>query len=536
VEEAGYSLGIDSSTQGTTAVIVDLGSRSIAARAKVRYRDDPRLSAFALDRAAPILPPREEGEADQPVGVFLAALDAVLSDLPGRMLAGVRAVAVSAQQHGQVWLSAGAPSAFADLRAAGSGAAGRPALAERLASSLASDRSPIWMSSNTASEADHLRKAAGGTVAMTALSGSDSPLRFSGAVLRHRALREPELYAACRTVHLISSFLAGVFSGRADVPIDWGNGAGTSLMDWEGRRWSDGLVAAAADGLPGGAAALSARLPELSHPLSRVGSVARYFTERYGIPADAIVVAGSGDNPQTKVLAGGGLLSLGTSFVLMTGGRAPHPAANAMYDGLGRPFLFGCRTNGALTWEAARLERGVGADDFASCERALASVPPGSSIRVLQTVAESFPASPTLDLGRGADFESDYSGVVDSSLGLLLLGSRSFDAGSTDPRETLAVTGGAAASDGTLKRIAALWNRPVARIGEAGAAAGAAVAAAVALAPEPERDGLAAALAAAVSAPEPAVQPDPRFVAAYHGEAGYLRRLERAVAGFMRRS
>ena len=536
MQETGYSLGIDSSTQGTTAVLVDLGSRSIAARAKVRYRDDPRLSGYGLDRDLPILPPREEGEADQPVGVFLAALDAVLSDLPARMLAGVRAIAVSAQQHGQVWLSAKAPSAFTGLRADGAGRADRPGLAERLAPSLASDRSPIWMSADTAREADHLREAAGGTEAMTALSGSDSPLRFSGAVLRHRAIREPGTYSSCRAVHLISSFLSGVLSGRADAPIDWGNGAGTSLMDWGERRWSDGLVAAAADGLPGGAAALSARLPELSHPLSRVGAVARYFSERYGIPADAIVVAGSGDNPQTKVLAAGGLLSLGTSFVLMADGRAPHPAANAMYDGLGRPFLFGCRTNGALTWEAARLGRGVGADDFASCERALASVAPGSSIRVLQSVPESFPASPILDIGRGPDFQSDYSGVVDSSLGLLLLGSRSFDSASADPREALALTGGAAASDETLKRVAALWNRPVARIGEAGAAAGAAVAAAVALAPEAERVERAAALAAGVSAPEPAVMPDPRFVAAYHGEAGYLRRLERAVAGSMRRS
>ena len=63
MQETGYSLGIDSSTQGTTAVLVDLGSRTIAARAKVRYRDDPRLSGYGLDRDLPILPPREEGEA-----------------------------------------------------------------------------------------------------------------------------------------------------------------------------------------------------------------------------------------------------------------------------------------------------------------------------------------------------------------------------------------------------------------------------------------------------------------------------------------
>jgi len=526
---AGYALGIDSSTQGTAAVLVDLESANVAAQAKVRYRDDPRLASYCLNRAEPILPPREDGEADQPVGVFLAALDAALSDLPPDMLRRVRSIAVSAQQHGQLWLSARAEAAYAGLRLDGAGLVGSPGLAERFAPALASDRAPIWMSSNTAREAARLREAAGGTDAMTALSGSDSPLRFSGAVLRHRAMREPDTYAACRTAHLISSFLASVLSGRADAPIDWGNGAGTSLMDWGARRWSDLLVAAAADGLPGGAEALLARLPALAHPLSRVGPVARYFTARYGIPDGALVVAGSGDNPQTKVLAGGGLLSLGTSFVLMTDGVRPHPSANAMYDGLGRPFLFGCRTNGALTWESVRLGHGLDADDFSASERALASTPPGSVLRILQKERESFPESPPLDIGRQRDFAADYAGVVDSALGLVLLGSRRFDAGAAASRGALAVTGGAAASDETLKRIAALWERPVVRIGEAGAAAGAAVAAAVALLPEEERSERAAALAAGVSARGRAIEPDPRYVAAYHGDGAYLSRLERSV-------
>ncbi len=522
----GFSLGIDSSTQSTTAVLVDLGNLSVAAEAQVRYRDDPRLAGFGLEENQILLAPREEGEADQPALLFLAALDAVLSDLPRGLLERVRAVAVSAQQHGQVWLGRGAPAAYAGLGYAGVGLSGAPGLAERFKSALASERAPIWMSANTSAEAEQLRKAAGGPEAMTALSGSDSPLRFSGAVLRRRALREPDAYSACSTVHLISSFLASVLAGRRDAPVDWGNAAGTSLMDWERREWSGLLLRAAAEGLPGGETGLRTRLPALAHPLEGAGTAARYFTERYGIPPDALVVAGSGDNPQTKVLAAGGLLSLGTSFVLMDEGTRPHRSANAMYDGLGRPFLFGCRTNGSLTWEAVRRSHGLGADDFESSERALAGVPPGSVLRVLQTERESFPDSPPVDYGRREDFAGDYAGAVDSALGLLWLGSRAF-AGEGSARKPLTVTGGAASSDGILARAAAIWGVPVTRIGKAGAAAGAAVAAAAALVPEEEREEYAGRASAGVTGRGRRTEPDPGFVASYHGPDGYLGRLER---------
>ncbi len=87
----------------------------------------------------------------------------------------------------------------------------------------------------------------------------------------------------------------------------------------------------------------------------------------------------------------------------MTEGRRPHISANAMYDGLGRPFMFGCRTNGALALETLRVRAGLAPDDFAAAEAALASVPvggfPGSPVRIFQPDNESFPASGSIDAG-----------------------------------------------------------------------------------------------------------------------------------------
>jgi xylulokinase len=306
-------------------------------------------------------------------------------------------------------------------------------------------------------------------------------------------------------------------------------------MDWSKRSWDPELVAAAAAGLPGGGESLMARLPPIAHPLALVGRAAAYFVERYGLSSDCAIVAGSGDNPQSKVLASGALLSLGTSFVLMVEGKKPHASANAMYDGLGRPFLFGCRTNGALSWESVRTAHGLAASDFGASEKALASEAPGSLLRIVQGERESFPDSRAIMPPSLGSFSRDYAAVVDSSLGLMALASAPF-AGKVDQ---VAVTGGAAASPGVLARVAAIWGVPALPIADAGAAAGAAVAAAVALEPEAGRDALADRARAVAARPGKAVEPDPIAVAAYRGQGGFLDRLERefsaAAAGANKR-
>ena len=519
------ALGIDSSTQSTSAVLLDRTTFQTVAEAKVRYRDDPRLSRYGLSDGAPILEPREKGEADQPAALFLDALDALLADLGPGLLGRIAAVDFSAQQHGQVWIGAEAAKAMTALRGSGAGAPSAPGLAARIGPGLAYERAPIWMSANTAHEAADLRAAMGGSEGMTARSGSDSPLRFSGAVLRRTAKRFPEIYARAYRFHLISSFLAGVFAGDPESPIDWGNGSGTSLMDWSGKRWDPHLLNACASGLPGGSEGLASRLPRLEHPLAIIGKAASYFVERYGFSPDCAIVAGSGDNPQSKVLASGALLSLGTSFVLMVEGEKPHISANAMYDGLGRPFLFGCRTNGALAWEAVRTAHGLKADDFGASERALAAIAPGTEVRIVQNERESFPDSGATNPPSLGSFEADYAAAVDSSLGLMAVASAPF-AGKV---AEVAVTGGVAASRGVLSRVAAIWGVRALPIADAGAAAGAAVAAACALVPEFEREALAERARAVAARPGVPVEPDPKAVKACRGPGGFLEKVSKEL-------
>jgi len=109
---------------------------------------------------------------------------------------------------------------------------------------------------------------------------------------------------------------------------------------------------------------------------------------------------------------------------------------------------------------------------------------------------------------------------VDSSLGLLYRGSLPWLGGAGSAKsEPLAVTGGPTASAGILRRIAAIWNRPVVTIGTTGAALGAA-AAALAF------DGVTTPLLP----PSVAVQPLAADVEALHRPGGYLDSLEEFLA------
>lgn len=536
------TLGLDVSTQSISAVVVDVDEARVVAEHSLAYRRDERLNRFGIDFESLVCPPREPGEADQPPLMFLAGLDAIFADLAkgGAPLGDLVAIAVSAQQHGHVYLGKRGIEAIRGLGSEAGGGlaggtslgdgvasrAGGPPLADRFRDAFAYGTAPIWQSAQTGAEADAIRRSVGGREAVVELSGSDSPLRFTGAVARHVGSRFPDCWQRTEQLSLLSSFISAVLAANPETPIDWGNGSGMSLMDYRSKEWAPALVAAVGDALPEGPGGLRRRLPTLAAPTTIAGTVAPYFSSRYGIPADCLVTIGSGDNPQSKIMAAGDLLSLGSSFVLMVDTGEPRVDvqgyANSMYDGLGRPFVFACRTNGALVWDRVRARFGA---DLAAADAALESTEAGSSLVVWQPYADSYPVAPPIDApditaGR-LPFERAYAGVVDSALALTWHFARGFDTRG----DTLAVTGGPSASRAILERIAAIWRRPVVPVGAGGAALGASLSAAVG---RGEADGRAvdvARLRDRLVPPGRTVEPDPAAVARYHGEDGYLERL-----------
>ena len=524
------ALGLDSSTQSLSAAVINIDTAEKCFEHSLDYRVDERLNQFGIGEDY-ILPPKEEGEAEQPPLMYLVSLDALFADMraAGVALEDIVVINTSGQQHGHVYLNRNAAHIFSDLQKSESHASELKTL---LADVFSYPTAPIWMTANTIAQTDVVRNGVGGKAEMIALSGSDAPLRFTGTVIRRVGEQSPERYAATAKIQLISSFIPGVLTGNTDVPIDYGNACGMSLMNYRKQGWDAALLEATADGLPGGVAAFQSKLPALAPPDSVVGNLATYYVEKYGFDPGCAVIAGSGDNPQAKVPIAGDLLSLGTSFVNMvsTDGDTldPEGFANAMYDGINRPFMFGCRTNGAMVWDAVRANYGFAKEDYAPAEAALEAVTPGKLMTFWQPKIESFPVSGAFELIRTAPehtLAADYTGIIETSLAALYTYSAVFTKQTHAP---LFVTGGATDSPGIMRRVAGIWNRPTLPVEKGGAALGAAVAGVKAFLDantdtENEFFDIEAFSASVLKRGEP-IQPNPADVAAYHGEGKYLQR------------
>ena len=539
---AQLALGLDSSTQSLTAVAVDIEQRKTVYQKSLDYLADPRLNRFGINDDY-ILPPEEEGDANQPVAMYFASLDAIFSDLAaefpdcGLNLEDVAVINTSGQQHGHVLLTRVARQEVPALRE--TGALSNENLVSLLEKSPAVPFARIWRTSSTSEQAASLREALGGKEKIIELTGSNAPLRFSAFGIMKTARECPEPYRSTWRIHQISSLIPAILAGNADIPLDFGNACGSSLMDYRGKRWCKPVLKAISS-LPAGIdLTLEDKLPLLSSGKTIAGDIAGYFVGKYGFKPDCKIGIGSGDNPQTKVLVEGSLLSLGSSFVNMveTDGRTLDMKgyANAMYDAFDRPFMFGCRTNGALRWDNVRVNFGMAKDDYQPGERALRKTPAGNSGRIFlwQAEAESFPASgafgPARFGYRKEDFSADYTGIIESSLASVFLHSKHF----TAPGGTLYLTGGPSESPEIIRRVAALWNRTVVPVEKGGASLGAAVSGAYALLLsrgnrlDPGKYGF-----SFLSKKVP-VEPRPDDVKAYHEQGGYLEKFEAFENNFL---
>ena len=532
------ALGLDSSTQSLSAVVIDIDTAEKYFEHSLDYRADARLNRYGIGEDY-ILPPREEGEAEQPPLMYLASLDAMFADMreAGVPLESILLINTSGQQHGHVYLNSEADALLAQLASFQNFKEDERDLQTLLKDAFAYPNAPIWMTANTVAQTDAVRNGVGGKAEMINLSGSDAPLRFTGTVMRRVGERFPKHYAATAKVQLISSFIPAVLTGNANVPIDYGNACGMSLMNYRSKTWDPALLAATGQGLPGDVEAFQSKLPALARPDSIVGSLAAYYIEKYGFEGRCAVIAGSGDNPQAKVPVAGDLLSLGTSFVNMvsTDGDTldPEGFANAMYDGINRPFMFGCRTNGAMVWDAVRNNYGLAKEAYAPAEAALKQVAPGQFMTFWQPKTESFPVSGAFDLIRAAaqpTLSEDYTGIIETSLAAVYVYSAVFTKQTQAP---LFVTGGATDSPEIMRRVAGIWNRPTLPVEKGGAALGAAVAGVKALHDAANESFDIEAFSASVLKRGEPIQPHPEDVEAYHGEGKYLQRFRETYEQIM---
>ncbi len=137
-----YSLGIDSSTQSCSALIIDVERGTVVAEAAVNFGAQlPQYNA-----PSGFIPDGENGEVHSDPRMWLDALEILLEQLSGKCdLSKVRAISGAGQQHGSVYLNDQWFEAVGSLES-------NRSLSEQLTPTFSRATSPIWLDSSTREE------------------------------------------------------------------------------------------------------------------------------------------------------------------------------------------------------------------------------------------------------------------------------------------------------------------------------------------------------------------------------------------------
>jgi xylulokinase len=366
-----YFLGLDLSTQSLTASLINPINREVV------------MHSLSFDRFFSEYSSRNgviRGEDPLVVHadpkLWIQAVDALFTWLKNKHFSShIRAISVSAQQHGTVYLNQSSQPAIAKMDAS------RP-MADQLADIFSRKTSPVWMDSSTSSECDEITRALNGDSKMIEMTGSIATERFAGPQIRKYWKEAGDDYHQTHHITLISSFITSLLVGFI-APIDLGDGLGTNLANIHLKNWDAKALEATAPGL-------SRKLPPLLKKDIVIGKVSGYLIQRYQFNPDTDVINGSGDNPSS--LAGLGLLgnplyhaiSMGTSDTYF--GYIPRLRKKARKTGHifgtadGRYMFLICFKNGSLARDHFKKTYHL---DWETFSNILLKTPPGNNGKIM---------------------------------------------------------------------------------------------------------------------------------------------------------
>ncbi len=327
-------LGIDSGTQSTKVIALDLETGRVVAEARAPHTLIPGLPA---------------GHMEQHPQEWAAALDTVITEVATKIdRTRVRGIGVSGQQHGFVPIDA-------------TGAVIRPA--------------KLWCDTSTTKECDLLTAKLGGTQAVIRTAGLPFLPGYTAPKILWLKRHEPANYRRLRHVLLPHDYLNHHLTGN--YFMEHGDASGTALMDVRKGTWSAKVLAALDKNL-------ADWLPPLSASHETAGTLRPELARKYGLSPDVVVSAGGGDNMMGAIGTGNvapGVVSasFGTSGTIYAFSRRPvvdprgEIAAFCSSTGGWLPLL--CTMNVTLVTEQFRTLFGW---DHAALEQAVAGTPPGA--------------------------------------------------------------------------------------------------------------------------------------------------------------
>jgi xylulokinase len=324
-------LGLDSSTQSLSAVVIDLDAREVIYEKSLNF--DRELPHYKTQNG--VLPSRNPLVKHSSPLMWAEALDLIFLKMKrdGVALGEILAVSGSGQQHGSVYFNERIAAALENLDS-------NKSLAENLRGVFSRKTSPIWMDSSTAAECAEIRKKLGGIRYTASRTGSDAFERFTGPQIRKFYKTEPDAYAKTAGIALVSSFMASLLAGKI-APIDFGDGAGMNLMDIRNKIWDTEALKATAP-------SLKLKLPPLAPSGHAIGKASAYFVNKYGLNPEALATVWTGDNPASVI--GLGLIKPGqVAISLGTSDTFFGTMQKCQTDENGEGHVFGSPTGGYMT-------------------------------------------------------------------------------------------------------------------------------------------------------------------------------------------
>jgi xylulokinase len=452
-------LGLDSSTQSLSAILIDPERGRILHECSVNFGKD--LPEFGSPKG--FLPDGRGGEVHANPLLWLAALDLLLGQLSQSIdLSQVKCIAGSGQQHGSVYLDESFEPRLKALDPTKD-------LATQLAPALTRSTSPIWMDTSTSAECAEIAAALGGPDEVCRRSGSIAIERFTGPQIRRFFKSYPSAYARTCHIHLVSSFLASILAGRA-APIDYGDGAGMNLMNLAQLSWDPDLMRATAPDL-------AKKLPGLSSATRAFSPISSYFVAKYQFAHDCRIAPFTGDNPASLIGMGAGepglvVISLGTSDTFF----AAMPAAKTDPQGFGHVFgnpaggfmSLICFRNGSLAREKLRDQYSLSWADFDQAALTSTRDAAGTNLMLPFFSPEITPRhdfnAPVLQGSPAFESGANHALQVRALLEGQFLNMRLHSQWMAVTPKRIRLTGGASTNNGIAQIVADVFQAPVERL------------------------------------------------------------------------
>ncbi|MDB6154881.1 MAG: xylB [Chthoniobacteraceae bacterium] len=330
------ALGIDSGTQSTKTIAVDIDSGQILASASASYGLIEGLPAGHLEQD-----PQEWLDAvDQTVRECLAKL--------GARKAEVKAIGVSGQQHGFVPLDQ-------------KNKVIRPA--------------KLWCDTSTLDQCKQFEAEFGGAEGLIRLAGNPILPGYTAPKILWLKQNEPKNYRSLATVLLPHDYINFYLTGERGM--EYGDASGTGLMNVREKKWCDPLIEFIDPDLHDA-------LPPLTSSRRAHGLLRENLREAWGLEKSPVVSAGGGDNMMGAIGTGNvqeGVVtvSLGTSGTIYAFSSGPVIDPNgevaAFCDSTDRWLPLVCTMNVTVATEQARKMFGWNHEQL---EAQIASTPAGA--------------------------------------------------------------------------------------------------------------------------------------------------------------